>query len=126
METETTTVETPTTPKQAKPKKAKTAKKESQPLRAAQVRMLKHLKKKDRPCSRAELVVAATQRENGTLDGSYLGNRGPKERAIADKKAGRPSLITRGFVRMIEADHDGKKEILFDITAAGKKALERI
>jgi len=37
----------------------------------------------------------------------------------------RKTLLTRGFVREHEVDVDGKKETLVELTAAGRKALER-
>lgn len=97
-------------------------------LRKTQERMLKLLAKKDR-CNRRQLVAAATGRENGTLDGSHLGCIDPKARAVADKKSGKPSLLTLGYVRMIELpipeSTSGGTEYWFEITAAGRKAIAK-
>ena len=108
-------------------KKAKAAKPVGK-LRKTQERMLKLLAKKDR-CNRQQLVAAATGRENGTLDGSHLGCLDAKARAIADKKSGKPSLLTLGYVKHIPLpvpeSTSGAVEHWFEITAAGRKALEK-
>ena len=127
-ETTTTTVETPPEQPVAKAKKPqrKKAKKPSIngiPLRAAQLRMLKALVKKDHPLTRKELVQAGTGRENGTLDGSYIGNADAKERKLSEAKAGKPSLLTRGYIEQFP-DPDNTSRFMFEITKAGRKAVE--
>lgn len=133
MSDETTTAVAEAPKPAAKPKAKKAAKKvkpsaEFVSLRAGQYRMLKLLAKKAR-ATRAQLVVAATGREDGTLDGSYLGCLDPKQRAITDKKAGKPSLLSRGYVRMVEIpkpdSEAGTMERWYEITAAGRKALTK-
>lgn len=96
------------------------------PLRKTQIRILQFLSKKV-SATKAECTVAGTGRENGTLDGSHIGCRDPKARKIADAKSGRPSLLTRGYIKEIDVKVDGDKvEHRLQITAAGKKALEKL
>lgn len=113
--------------KKAAPK-AKAPKAGNGKLRKTQERMLKLLAKKDR-CNRQQLVKAATGRDNGTLDGSHLGCLDPKARAIADKKSGKPSLLTLGYVRHIPLpipeSTSGGVEHWFEITASGRKAIAK-
>ena len=93
-----------------------------------QIRILQRLVKEGRSLPRPELVKAATGRENGTMDGSTLGCIDPEARKVADEKAGRPSLLTLGFVRMIQATVEGAggrgREVTeYEIADAGREAL---
>lgn len=126
IETETAPTTETVTPKarKAKPK----AKKPTIVLRAAQLRMLKELKKRNRSMTRQELVHAATGSPKGTLDGSYIGNLDPKARKVAEKKVGKPSLLTLGFIRMneVQVEEGMAAERRYELTAAGRKYLEKV
>lgn len=119
-----TTTET-SVPKARKASPKPKAKKEPIKLRAAQLRMLKELKRRNRSMTRQELVHAATGSPKGTLDGSYIGNLDPKARKVSEKKAGKPSLLTLGFIRMdeVQVEEGLAPERRYELTAAGKKYL---
>ena len=93
------------------------AKKEG--MRKPQVRILAALKKAGKSLSRAQIA------ENAPCDrawlNEWLGAHDEAKRKANDVKFF-PSLLTLGFIRYAKPNDDGQPT--YDITAAGKKAVE--
>jgi len=136
-------IETPAveTPKAAKATKAKKPAKADKPsangekvLGTPQVRILKALTKLGR-ATRAQINAQCakagfeTAKKFSAWMADPLGQNDPKSRKAAEAKSGRKSLLTLGFVKMIELpkpDTDsGATETWFEATAAGRKALAK-
>lgn len=120
--TETTTAKTAPKAKAAKPAAAKPstngdAKKLGKPM----VRILAALKKAGRPLTRKEIAEAAPVDLAWLTE--YLGSHDAAVRAKNDKTKF-PSLLTRGYVRIGSPSDDESRVPAYEITAAGKKALE--
>lgn len=135
METATATPETapvakpkkkakakPGTPK-ATQNKAKRAPKEG--LRVPQIRILRALEKANKPLTRNAIVEKVTQGDSPTATGYSLGPTNPDLFAKYQKECGYPCLLLLKYVKMHNLDIDGVKETVFEITAAGRKALEK-
>lgn len=115
-----------TSPK-AKPKAAKkAAKKPGVPrakkvgLRKPQLRILTCLVKSKNPLTRAEIAEKAPC-DIAWLN-SWIGSHDEKIRAKNDKKL--PSLLTLGLVRF-SAPEEGVRGACYEVTAFGRKALEK-
>ncbi len=127
-ENTTTTTEPASKPakkaKQAKPAKSVT-KAAPAPgnggLRKPQVAVLKALKKAGRPITRA----AMKEKSGGVDISGMVGCQDAKQRKENDKKLNVRSLLSLGYVRYTELDIDGSRETVYEITAAGKKALAK-
>lgn len=131
--TEQTTATTAAAPEASRGLKATKAAKESgngkapakkkSVLRKPQVRILGALVKHSAPMTRGRISEAAKVDQAWT--GDYLGRTDPAKREANDKKYNVHSLLSLGYVRFKVVDVDGKKEVLFEVTAAGKKAYEK-
>lgn len=97
------------------------AKKEG--LRKPQVRVLRALNKSNRALNRSEVGTKA-EVDVATLT-EVIGSSDPKTRAANDKRKGWDSLITLGFVKEAAEEEEGTGTY-YNITAAGKKALEKV
>lgn len=137
METATAnpTNETPAAPK-TKPRKARKAKPEvksetngkprarKEGLRLPQVRILKALPA-GRRLSRAQIIEKITQDGKATAIGDALGCKDPELRKARDASVGYKSLLSLGYAKQVDLDHDGRAETVYESTAAGRKALEK-
>lgn len=85
-------------------------------LNKPQVRILQTLAKAKHSMLRGD-VAAASKVDLGWITG-YL------SKACKANKG--PSLVERKLARSIEVDVDGKKEVRFEITAAGRKELAKV
>lgn len=110
------------TKQNSKPGKNGRAPTEHQQLRPLQVRVLKELAKAKGPLTRAKLYDRLGFKAPSGLN-NVLGKNDPKKRAKADKVY--PSLLTHGYVQLLELDVDGRIERGYEITASGRKALEK-
>ncbi len=106
----------------AKPSKKPRARKEG--LRLPQVRILKALAGGKR-LTRAQIIEKITQNGKATAIGDALGCKDPDLRKKRDASVGYKSLLSLGYVRQVEQDHDGHMETVHEITAAGTKALAK-
>jgi hypothetical protein len=97
----------------------KTEKGKKSGLRPAQVKVLELLKKGD-ALTRTQMYSALET--SAGLNG-VLGYNDPERRARADQE-GYPSLLTLGYIRIKEAEVDGRKTNVYEITPKGKAALE--
>lgn len=131
-----TTTEAPKARKvaKAKPKAAKKPVKPSangkprarkEGLRLPQVRILKVLTTAKGPMTRAKITDKVSQGDKPTATGYSLGSTDASLLKRYAKECGYPSLLLLGFARQVELDIDGKKETSYEITAAGRKALEK-
>lgn len=123
----------------AKPKKAKKAAKAegAKPSRngvvgVPQQRILGALAKAKGPLTRGKINEACakagftTAKKFSAWMTDPLGQADPKARKAAETKSGRKSLLTLGYVKQVDLDIDGHKEVCFQLTATGRKALEKV
>lgn len=126
----------------AKPSKGKAAKPssngEANPrarkngLRTAQVRILEALVKAKGPATKGRLCSICaptfpTAAKHQAWMGDPLGGVDPVARQAAEEKAGYLSLLTLKYVKMdVIGGDDVPKERVYEITAAGRKALEAV
>lgn len=91
-------------------------------LRKPQLRLLEVLAKAKGPMNRHML------NEKANVDlawiSEYCGKLDPQKRAAADEKYNVRSFVTRGWAKVREIMVEGRGEIVWEITAQGKKALE--
>lgn len=123
MTTENTTTTTePKAKKASKPKAKPAPAKNENKLRKPQAAILGVLAKAKGPMTRQAISDRAGY---SSSVGVYaeIGWPDAKKRAKADKA--HPCLITLGWVREHDLDVDGRKELGIEITAAGRKALEK-
>lgn len=94
-------------------------------LRALQIKVLRLLEKGAR-MDRATMYKSLGFRQNSGLN-DVLGKNDPEKRAQADLKK-YPSLLTLKYIRCRQVGGDGEVELqnLYEITPAGRKALEKI
>lgn len=123
-----TAAETPKAPKaKAAPKAA--AKADAKPgIRLPQARILKALAASKKPLTRGELIAKVSRDpDHPTAIGDALGVTDPKNRPVREKAAGYKSLITLGLVKEHHLGGPGEEvnETVHEITAAGRKALEK-
>lgn len=92
-------------------------------LRKPMVRILACLAKARSPMARKEIS------EKAPCDlpflTNYLGNYDSEQRAANEEKRGFKSLLTLGYVKQEQHDVDGRDVMMYEITANGRKALER-
>lgn len=91
-------------------------------LRKPMVRILRALAKSAKPLSRNQIAEKA-QVDQPSLS-TYIGAHDEKVRAANEKKRGITGLLTLGYVRY--AGEEGSSEPVYEITAAGRRALEKV
>lgn len=118
--------------KETKPKETKVkVEPESSPrprkegLRKPQVRILDALAKAKGPLSRGKIIERITQNGKATAIGDALGCKDVALREARDAQVGYKSLLSQKLVRQLDLDVDGHKETVYEMTAAGRKALEK-
>jgi hypothetical protein len=128
MSEETVTQEAPAKPAKVKAKKTKAApavngkpRARKGGLRLPQVRILRAIK--DRPLTRTKIIAKITQEGKATAIGFALGPVDKGRYTAYTAQCGYKSLLALGYVRPVVIDVDGKKETLYEATAAGKKAI---
>jgi hypothetical protein len=96
-------------------------------LRTPQVRILAVLAKANSPLTRGEIREKAGEQPS-VLDtawmSTWIGPNDEDARKLSDEKYGVTSLLTSKFVKVVKPV-EGKKGTVYEITAAGRAALER-
>jgi hypothetical protein len=88
-----------------------------------QLRVLKALADAGAPMTKAEITAKA--KVNAGIVGDAIGRFDAESRAKRDEQLKRPSLLTRGYIKAVEAGagEGGKAETRLELTDAGKEAL---
>lgn len=99
-------------------------------LGKAHVRILKALKQAGKPITRTRInEICAKTYDTAKKFSAWmtepLGQADEDARRAWEKKTGKQSLISRKLVKQTELDIDGKSETVYELTAAGRKALEK-
>jgi hypothetical protein len=96
-------------------------------LRNKQIEVLQILAKVPKGSSlRLRLLAEDANTYPSSLSRQVLGARNPLIRERQDRKRGYPSLLSRGYVRVIQVITDVGKENGYQITKAGREVLAEV
>lgn len=93
-------------------------------MNKAQVRSLELMAKAKGPVARQTFVEKGCISSDSYV-GVWVGRVKEDERIESEKKWGYVSLVTAGWAKVVQLDDNDKKAWVYEITANGRKALER-
>ena len=88
-----------------------------------QIRILQAMAKARKPLTKAALAKASGVHVNWIAE--YVGSKDGEPRVRQSGELKDLKLVPAGLAKLVSVDVDGQSETMYDITAPGRKALEK-